>query len=317
MRYLLLFFLAIFSFTFAQKKVKVDTILMGSQFSFVVYDKNEELAKNAINVGINEVSRIENEISDWISTTPISKINANAGIQPVQVNDEVFELFKRALNYSEISNGMFDISYAGMEKIWRFDGSMTSLPTDIELKNALKTVGYQYIILNEEDKSVFLKLPKSKISFGSIGKAYASQKAAEKMKEFGAKNILVDASGDLFVFGNPPKKKCWEIGIQNPFQQSRTHTKICAKDEAVLTSGDYEKYAFINGKRYGHIINPKTGMPSSENISVTVKGNNAEIANFLSTTFMLMSDKEARMLAKNYKDYRIWVICADGKMRKY
>lgn len=317
MKYLIIFFLFIFSFSFSQKKVKIDTILMGSQFSFVVYDDNEELAKSAINEGIKEISRIENEISDWISTTPISKINANAGIQPVKVNDEVFSLFKRALNYSKISEGRFDITYAGMDKIWKFDGSMRNLPTQNEIKIALKTVGYQNIILNEKDKSIFLKLSKSKISFGSIGKAYASQKAAEKIKSLGIENILIDASGDLYVFGNPSRKKCWKIGIQNPFKQNKINTKICARNEAVLTSGDYEKYIFINGKRYGHIINPKTGMPSSENVSVTIKGKDAEMANFLSTTLMISNEKETLKLAKLYKNYKIWIIQSNGKLKIY
>lgn len=317
MRVLPLLLLLLPYFSFSQTQWKQDTLLMGSPFTFVVYNDDEVLSKKAIAEGIAEVVRIENEISDWLPHTPVSKVNALAGHQAVQVSQEVFDMFKRAIHYSQISDGIFDITYAGMERIWKFDGSMNELPTQEQLNKALKTVGYQHIQLDETQKSVFLQLSKSKVSFGSIGKAYAAQRAAEKMKSRGVEHILVNAAGDLYVFGNPPGKDCWRIGLQNPFRRRKTLQSVCVKDEAILTSGDYEKFVFINGKRYGHIINPKTGMPSTQNVSVTVKGKNAELANFLSTTLMLLDRKQAKALAKQYPDYKIWLVQSDGKMRRY
>ncbi|MFB9120046.1 FAD:protein FMN transferase [Bergeyella porcorum] len=317
MRVFALLLLLLPCFAFSQKQWKQDTLLMGSPFTFVVYNDDEALSKKAIAEGIAEVVRIENEISDWLPHTPVSKINAMAGHQAVKVSQEVFELFKRAIRYSQISDGIFDITYAGMERIWKFDGSMNELPTQEQLNKALKTVGYQHIQLDETQKSVFLQLSKSKVSFGSIGKAYAAQRAAEKMKSKGVEHILVNAAGDLYVFGNPPGKDCWRIGLQNPFRRSKTLQSVCVKDEAILTSGDYEKFVFIDGKRYGHIINPKTGMPSTQNVSVTVKGKNAELANFLSTTLMLLDKKQAKALAKQYPEYKIWLVQSDGKTRRY
>lgn len=300
------------SFLMAQPRIRVDTILMGSRFTFTVYHKDTCLAKTGIRAGINEVNRIENLISDWRPHTLVSAINRSYPNNWIKVNKEVLNMLQRSKNYTEISKGLFDITYAGMERIWKFDGNMNRLPTLEQIAKAREAVGIHFIEIQGD--SVRLSHPKAKISFGSIGKAYATERAARIMRKLGLKNILVNGSGDLFGLGHPPKKKGWEIGIQNPFNPSKVIKVIHLKNAALLTSGDYNKYALIDGKRYGHIINPKTGWPGTEFVSVSIQGPNAEIANFLSTTLMLMNVEQSKKLLRKYPGYRFWIVQNNGEI---
>lgn len=280
---------------------------MGSSFRFVVYEEDTSKAKKAIAKGVEEITRIENMISEWKPHTPVSIINQSAGIKAVEVTEELFQLFKKAKQYSQQSDGLFDITYAGMEKIWKYDGTMDKLPSQDKIQKALEGVGNKYLILDENTRKVYLSHSKTRISFGSIGKAYAAQQAAKIMKQnTNVHNLMVDASGDIFVYGTPEHKKCWEIGIYQPYKKNN-YRKICLKNEAIVTSGNYEKFALIHGKKYGHIINPKTGYPSSQIQSVSVKGKNAVDANFLSTTLMIANKTERKTLLHQYPFYRIWI----------
>lgn len=302
-----IFFLLSVQFLFSQQKVQVDTILMGTTFRFVVYHDDVEVAQRGIQKGIEEVVRIEKMLSEWNPDTPVSVINQSAGRESLRVSEELFMLFQKSKEYSQKSYGLFDITYAGMEQIWKYDGSMEDLPTQMMIERALEGVGYQYLILNEKEKTIYLSHVKTRVSFGSIGKAYAAQRAAQVMNNMGGvQNLMVDASGDIFVYGTPSKKKCWKIGIYQPFKK-KEYKEICLSDEAIVTSGNYEKYALIKGKRYGHIINPKTGKPSTEYVSVTVKGKDAMVANFLSTTLMLASPSERKRILRQYPAYRVWL----------
>lgn len=290
----------------AQGKAQLDTILMGSTFRFVVYERDSVKAKKGMKLAVNEVIRVENLLSDWRPQTPVGQINQNAGIRPVSVDAELFSLLNLAKKYSAISDGLFDITYAGMEKIWRFDGSMTAVPTESEVKKALAAVGDRFLVLDEVQSSAFLKNPKSRISFGSIGKAYGGAKAAEILRKNGYRNFMVDASGDIVLAGKPERKNCWKIGIFQP-NRGESYKMKCLRDISIVTSGDYEKFALLEGKRYGHIINPKTGYPSTEIASVTALGPDAVTANFLTTTSMLASKSERNELLKKIPGYRLFV----------
>lgn len=305
-RLFLLMFLGLSSGILAQVKAQLDTILMGSTFRFVVYEKDSITAKKGIRLAVNEVVRVENLLSDWQPQTPVSQINQSAGIRPVSVDAELFSLLNLAKKYSALSQGLFDITYAGMEKIWSFDGSMTAVPTENEVKKALAAVGDRFLVLDATQSTAFLTNPKSRLSFGSIGKAYGGAKAAEVLRKNGYQNFMVDASGDIVLAGKPEGKNCWKIGIFQP-QRRQSYKMKCLHDTSIVTSGDYEKFALLNGKRYGHIINPKTGYPSTEIASVTAIGPDAVVANFLTTTSMLASGAERKRLLKNFPDYKLLV----------
>ncbi len=300
----------------AQIAVKRDTVLMGSKFDITIVADDSIAAVKNINLVIDEIVRIEELISEWKPSSQVSEINRNAGIKPVKVDKELFDLTKRALFFSEITNGAFDISIAAMDKIWRFDDSMQELPSQETLLKAIEKVGYQNIELNEIESSIFLKLPGMKIGFGATGKGYAADRGKHIMQQLQVKSGIVNASGDMAIWGVQPNNKPWRIGIANPFNPYKSLQILGVNNAAITTSGDYQKYVEFNDKRYSHIINPKTGMPASGLISVTVIGENAETANGLSTSIMVLGYKKGLELLKNYPNYACLILTEKGTTKK-
>lgn len=296
---------------FSQVLVKRKMTLMGSVFDISVVASDSVQANVAIDRGVEEISRIENLISEWRPETQISQVNKNAGIQPVRVDREVFDLTKRAIAYSKMSGGAFDISIAAMDKLWRYDGSMTAMPAPDAVQKSVAKVGYEYVILDSLNSTIYLSRPGMKIGFGSIGKGYAADKCRELLKGSGITGGIVNASGDLSAWGEQPRRKPWAIGINNPFKAGRMVKVLKIHTGAVATSGSYEKYAEIGGKRYSHIINPKTGYPSTGLTSVTISGPSAEFANALSTSIMVIGVKKGIELVKRFPDYS-YVLLTDG-----
>lgn len=300
----------------SQQVFKKQTVLMGSVFELTLVEKDSALSQKHFQQVIAEIDRIENLISEWRPQTQISEVNRNAGVKPVKVDREVFELTRRALRYSELSQGAFDISIAAMDRIWRFDGSMTEMPDEEAIRRSIERVGYRHIVLDSAASTIYLALTGMKIGFGSIGKGYAADRGRELLQSLGVQAGIVNASGDLSTWGTPPHGKTWKIGIYNPFKPRRLLKILKLKEASVATSGSYEKYAEINGKRYSHIINPKTGYPSTGLTSVTVTGPTAEFANALSTSVMVMGEKEGKKLLKQFPEYRNILITDTGRVIK-
>ncbi|MGA9326651.1 MAG: FAD:protein FMN transferase [Salegentibacter sp.] len=262
--------------------------LMGSRFDITVVAADSSEADKDIEMAIGEINRIEKVISSWDPKSQTSQINRNAGIKPVKVSPELFSLIERAKGISRLTDGAFDISYASMDKIWKFDGSMTKMPSEEEITASVSEVGYQNIILDKENSTVFLKLPGMKIGFGAIGKGYAADKAKALLMEKGVSAGIINASGDMNTWGKQPGGKDWEVAITNPMNKNKAFALLPLKQGAVVTSGDYEKFVTFNGVRYAHIINPKTGYPSTGIISATVFAPKAELADALATSVFVM-----------------------------
>ena len=290
--------------------------LMGSRFQITLVDKDSISAERNIDKAIAEITRIENLISEWRPETQISQVNQNAGIKPIKVDKEVFDLTKKGLYFSKLTDGAFDISIVAMDKIWKFDDSMNELPSEQAIKESVRNVGYQNIILDSTNSTIFLKNPGMKIGFGSIGKGYAADKTRDLMKSMGVKAGIIDASGDISTWGTQPDGKPWAIGINNPFNDHKMAAILYFKENAVTTSGSYEKYAEIHGKRYSHIMNPKTGYPSTGLTSVTITGPNATMANGFSTSVMVLGEKDGLKLLKPFPEYHYLLITDKGKIIK-
>lgn len=261
---------------------------MGSRFDITVIANDSLEANKYIDTAVSEITRIEKLISSWDAKSQTSKINRNAGIQPVKVDKELFDLIVRSIAISTLTDGAFDISYASMDRIWRFDGSMTQMPGEEEILKSVEKVGFQKIVLNTKNHTVFLPQKGMKIGFGAIGKGYAADKAKELLQEMGVVAGIINASGDMNTWGKQPDGKDWTIAITNPMNKNKAFALLPLKKGAVVTSGDYEKYVTFNGVRYAHIINPKTGYPSQGIISVTVFASSAELADALATSIFVM-----------------------------
>ncbi|WP_040249216.1 FAD:protein FMN transferase [Psychroserpens mesophilus] len=272
----------------AQATYKRTLKLMGSRFDITVVAKDSTEANLYIDLAVDEISRIEALISSWDPNSQTSKINNNAGIQAAKVDRELYDLIKRSLSITKLTDGAFDISYASLDKIWKFDGSMTHMPDEEEIKSSVRKVGYQNIILDDRNSTVFLKLKGMKIGFGAIGKGYAADKAKSLLIENGVKAGIINASGDMTTWGKQTNGDDWKVAITNPLNKNKAFALLPITNGAVVTSGNYEKFVNFNGKRYTHIIDPRTGYPSSGIISVTVFAPKAELADALSTSVFVM-----------------------------
>lgn len=313
MKKILFLFLLVAGFnTSAQVLRKRAVKLMGSRFDITIVANDALSAENNIDSVIAEITRIEYLISDWKSDTQVSEVNRNAGIKPVKVDAEVFALTERAIHFSKITGGAFDISFAAMDRIWKFDGSMKAMPSPEAIKKSVEKVGYENIELNKENSTIFLKLKGMKIGFGALGEGYAADRCREMMLAKGIKAGIVNGSGDMSTWGKRPDGKAWSVGITNPMKKDTIFAIIPLVQSAVVTSGSYEKFVVFNGKRYAHIINPVTGYPATGLCSVTVLGPSAETANGFSTSIMVLGKKAGLKLLKKYPDYQAILITDKG-----
>lgn len=271
-----------------QRRFKHTLKLMGSRFDITIVAKDSLEANGHIDLAVNEIVRIERLISSWDENSQTSEINRNAGIKPIKVDAELFDLIERAMGISKLTDGAFDISYASMDKIWKFDGSMTVMPSEESIRASVAKVGFQNIILDRERHTVFLKLEGMKIGFGAIGKGYAADRAKELLMSKGVISGIVNASGDMNTWGKQPDGKEWKVAITNPMDKNKVFALLPITNGAVVTSGNYEKYVTFNNLQYTHIIDPRTGYPATGIISVTIFAPKAELADALATSVFVM-----------------------------
>ncbi|MFT6416414.1 MAG: thiamine biosynthesis lipoprotein [Gammaproteobacteria bacterium] len=262
--------------------------LMGSRFDITVIANSKVQANTYIDLAVGEIQRIERLISSWDPNSQTSAINQNAGIKAVVVDPELLQLIQRSIGLSKLTDGAFDISYASMDRIWQFDGSMTQMPAPDIISASVAKVGYGKIDINVTQRSVYLKEAGMKIGFGAIGKGYAADKAKALLIAEGVEGGIINASGDMNTWGTQSNGEDWMIAITNPMDKSKSYGLLPIKKGAVVTSGNYEKFVSFDGKRYAHIIDPRTGYPAKGIISVTVFAPKAELADALATSIFVM-----------------------------
>lgn len=262
---------------------------MGNRFEISVIDEDKQRAEHYIDEAIAEIRRIEKLLTTFSEESQTNQINQQAGIQPVRVDQEVFDLVRRSLRISALTQGAFDITYGSIDKsLWNFDTHMTALPDPATAKRLVRLINYRNVLLDEANCTIFLKEKGMRIGFGGIGKGYAAECARRLLRAQGVKSGIINAAGDLATWGNQPDGKPWTIGIADPNAKDEAFSYMTISDLAVATSGNYEKYVMINGKRYSHTIDPKTGLPVSGIKSVTIICPNAEIADAMATPVMVM-----------------------------
>jgi FAD:protein FMN transferase len=268
------------------------TRLMGNRFELSAVDQDPDRAHEIIELGIAEIQRIEKLLTTFSDDSQTQQINRYAGISAVRVDPEVFGLIARANQISELTQGAFDLSYGSIDKsLWNFDLNMKSLPEPEIAKKMVRLINYKNIVLNADRHTVFLKEKGMRIGFGGIGKGYAAEMAKKCMQQHGAKSGVVNASGDLTTWGKQQNGAEWTIGIADPDAKDRPFSYMNISDMAVATSGNYEKFVMIGGKKYSHTIDPKTGLPVTGIKSVTIISPNAELSDALATPVTVLGVK--------------------------
>lgn len=275
---------------------------MGNRFVITVAADNAQVGESLIDDAIGEIKRIELLLTTFSEDSQTNEINENAGVKPVRVDSEVFGLIERAQKISELTGGTFDLSYGSLDKgFWNFDKTMTKLPDPKTAKEKVKLINFKNIILNKTSSTVFLKEKGMRIGFGGIGKGYAADKAADLLKSKGVKSGIVNASGDLITWGNQPNGSPWTISLAHPDIPTHAFSKLNISNLAVATSGNYEKYVVIDGKKYAHTINPKTGYPVSGIKSVSIICPIAELADALATPVTILGVNDGLGLINQIK----------------
>jgi thiamine biosynthesis lipoprotein len=292
-----------------QQEFKKTMKLMGNSFEITVVAGDKYWADERINDAVNEIKRIEKLLTTFDDNSQTNQINKEAGISAVKVDKEVFDLIKRSIKISTITDGAFDITYGSIDKrLWNFDKSMTALPDKATAKSMVKLINYRNVILNADNCSVMLKQKGMRIGFGGIGKGYAAEMAKALLKKNGVESGIVNASGDLTTWGLQSNGKPWTIGVANPNASHELFSYLDVTDMAVATSGNYEKFVMINGKKYSHTIDPRTGLPVMGIKSVTIITLNAEIADAMTTPVMIMGIRAGLDLINQIKDIEAIVI---------
>lgn len=289
--------------------------LMGNRFEITVVADHEKWANKRIEEAIAEIQRIEKLLTTFDESSQTNLINRNAGVAPVKVDKEVFDIILRAQRISDVTQGAFDITYGSVDKkLWNFDKNMTSLPDAATAKRLVSLINYKNVVLDEKKGTVFLKEKGMRIGFGGIGKGYAAERAKYILQQNGVTSGIVNAAGDLAAWGYQPDGKEWTIGIADPNAARDPLSYLTITNMAIATSGNYEKFIMIGGKKYSHTINPKTGLPVTGIKSVTIISPNAEIADAMATPVMIMGVKVGLDMVNQVKGLACVIIDDNDKI---
>jgi len=270
---------------------------MGTLVELTAVAPGDVIAQAALTAGFQEIRRLENMLSTWIETSELSRINQAAGLEPIGVSAETFDLLRRALEVAEYTEGGFNIAIGPAVRLWNIPEA-PRIPSAMELEIAAQYVDYRRIHLDQTRRTVFLEKPGMRIDIGGIGKGFAAEKAAAVMRENGAKGGLVAVAGDFRVFGRRADGTAWPLGIQHPREPGKVLAMLDVTDEAVSTSGDYERYFLKDGVRYHHILDPQTLQPARLCQSVTIIAPDATTADALATGVFVMGPARGMALVE-------------------
>lgn len=289
--------------------------LMGNRFEITVVTETEEFANGCIEKAVAEIRRIESLLTTFNEESQTALINRNAGFRPVAVDHEVFSLIQRSIKISQLTQGAFDLSYGSIDKsLWNFDTNMTALPNTETAKKSVRLINYRNIVLDEKLRTVFLKEKGMRIGFGGIGKGYAADRAKSLLQSLGVMNGVVNASGDLVTSGCQPNGEPWTVGIADPSTRTKAFSYLNISNAAIATSGSYEKFVLLNGRRYSHTIDPKTGLPVSGVQSVSIICPSAELADAMATPVMVMGVRAGLSLINQLKNMACIIVDDTGQL---
>ena len=270
-----------------KQEYKSQTKLMGSAFEFVVVAEDAQHGARLLKQCADEVRRIEHLLTEFNEGSETGRINRAAGCEPISVSAETYDLIHRCQNLSKLTNGAFDISSGLLKKLYHFKCGTFELPTGEAIRESLRRTGYRKIHLGTGHR-VGLKVTGMHIGFGAIGKGYAADKVKEVMKKEGVESGVINAGGDLTVWGQRANGMAWNVGIAHPDNPTRMICWLPLIGQSIATSGDYEQHFEYNGVRYSHNINPRTGYPVTSIRSVSVISPAAELSDGLATAVMVM-----------------------------
>ncbi|RMF92848.1 MAG: FAD:protein FMN transferase [Candidatus Schekmanbacteria bacterium] len=272
--------------------VKVEMKLVG--------EEKEQLQKTADKAFL-VMKNLDDRLSNWKEDSEISYLNRNGSKGWIKVSKELYEVISEGVNLSKRTNGAFDMTVGRLLNLWNFYSRNPVKPSDDEINEALKCVNYRLIELNKKKSAVKFLKEGVNIDLGGIAKGYIMKKGFDIIKENGVEGGLINCSGDIYVWGKKPNGSLWAIAIRNPFNPDKPFAVISVTNKAIFTSGDYERMFEWRGKKYHHILNPKTGISANECRGVTVVGNTIDDVNGLSSSLFIMGAEKGKKFVEGMK----------------
>ncbi|MFZ5861961.1 MAG: FAD:protein FMN transferase [Nitrospirota bacterium] len=291
--------------------VSEERALMGTQVIVKAVGNDREQLRRAVNAAFDEVSRLERLMSNFLPETELSRINQQAGVAPVAVSRELLQVIQRSLFFSRLSDGAFDISFASVGKLWNFRAGV--IPDPAAVKAQLPFVDYRKVRVDDDHSTVFLPAREMEIGLGGIGKGYAMDRAMAVLNAHGVHNAMVMAGGDTLIRGTNGDD-LWRIGLRDPDKADGILAVLPLEDQAVSTSGDYERFFVKDGVRYHHILDTTTGYPAKKSRSATILATDAMTSDALSTTVFVLGPEQGLALVEQLDDVEAIIIDRNGDM---
>jgi len=290
---------------------RVNDGIMGTRIVVELWADDAAAANKAIDAVMAEMMTIDRDMSTYKPESEVSRVNRDAATAPMVISPALFGLLSTALEFSRITGGAFDITYASVGFMYDFHSHKK--PTDAEIQSALPAVNYHHVVLDPQNSTVFFTQPGVRIDLGGIGKGYAVDRGIEILKSLGVDHALVTAGGDSRIIGDRFGKP-WIVGIRHPDDKNRVIAKIPLVDTAMSTSGDYERYFDEDGVRYHHIIDPRTGKSASKVRSATILASTATRTDGLSKTAFVLGADEAMKIYNALDDVDAILVTPDGRV---
>ncbi|MCA0385117.1 MAG: FAD:protein FMN transferase [Firmicutes bacterium] len=284
----------------SESKVRKDTTInstitsqesyqIGTYITLSIY-ADAEVPGEVFDDLFNLIDYYEYMTSKNIVETELNEINRNAGIAPVNVSDELFDMIRIGLEYSKVSNGLFDLSIGPLVDLWGIGSDHAKLPTETEITNILKSVDYTKIVVDDSTKSVYLSEKGMALDLGAIAKGYIADRLKDMILEKGYESAIINLGGNVLTVGGKPNSDHWNIGVRDPESDAgSTMGVLKLKDNSIVSSGTYERFFIQDNVRYHHILNTETGYPEQNKmLSVSIISDRSVDGDALSTTVFLL-----------------------------
>ena len=286
--------------------------LMGSPFRIVMYSASDSLAQQAAQRAFTRIETLNEILSDYRDGSEINRLSAQSGTGKwIRVSDELYDVLSISKKISRKTKGTFDITVGPVVQLWRRALRRNIFPAPSEVEEARKAVGYRFVKLRPCTKSVRLLRPGMRLDVGGIGKGYAADVAVGEIQKLGIKAVLIDAGGDLTLAGVPPGRAGWEVEINSGTSVDST-ALVHLTDAGVATSGANFRYLEHDGKRYSHIVNPKTGIGLQHHVRTTVIAPNGTYADALATAISVAGSERSKRIVRRFRGVQVWLLESKG-----
>ena len=280
-------------------RVEESRYSMGCVYSIVAYGRDHALLRQSLKDALDEVDRLDRLMSHYKPESELTRINRLAYPGPLKIDSELFDFLDESLRYSRQSGGAFDITVGPLMKAWGFFRGEGRMPTKAEIQAARNKIGYRHVRLDREAETISFDREGIELDLGGIAKGYAVDRAAAVLRKAGVKSALISAGGStIYALGAPPGASAWPVRIQDPLDSTRTALTVRLKDRALSVSGSAEKYFELEGVRYSHIMDPRTGRPVQGVLSVAVIADSGMAGDALDNVLFVLGPGHGKSAAR-------------------